>query len=193
MHEVERVRYLKLDEIGEAMPIYRFSVPYAVIAVSDALGIGDRPFTVPTNVPLTDSFNVLGFLPDAKYVIHCGDGFYGLLRTTAHRNTLIHELMHVWQGERSSAAWHVMARSARAQMSGNAYDYDRKRWLKWNQYNPEQQAQIVEDWYFYGEQQPTDVRFNYIKRYIWGEAVPQAWLDSLQDAPFDFKGTLLGI
>src|SRR5689334_879982 len=107
MREVERVRVLKPAEIQLAFPVYRLSVPYFLVVISDALGFGDRPFTAPTSVPLSDAFNVRGFEPNAKYVIHAGDGFYGMTQYLYQR-TLIHELMHVWQGERSSAAWHVM-------------------------------------------------------------------------------------
>jgi hypothetical protein len=192
MREVDRVRILKPDEIGLAMPVYRFSLPYLFIVISDGLGIGDRPFTVPTDVPLSDAFNVRGFEPNAKYVIHAGDGYYGMTQSR-YQSTLIHELMHVWQGERSSAPWHVIIRSARAQATGDAYAYDRTHWLKWNQYNPEQQAQIVEDWFYYGNKQSSDPRFNYVKRYIWGEPVPQPWLDSLENAPPNFTAALLGI
>jgi hypothetical protein len=179
MREVTRVRFLKFDEVAEAMRVYRFTVRYAEIAISDALGYADREFTVPTSLPLTDRFNITGFEPDAKWVIHAGDAFYGFLKSSYNRTVLIHELMHVWQGLRSSEPWHVAAKSGMAQLTSiDAYDYDEHQWLKWRMYNPEQQAQIVQHWY-YRNMQTSDPRYNYIKKYIWGETVPQEWLDSL--------------
>jgi hypothetical protein len=175
MRAVRNVRYLSQGEIDIAMKVFRLSLPYNKIVISDGLGYDDRPFTVPTNVPMSAIFNV----KEGKYVIHAGDGYYGMSKLQKDKELLIHELVHVWQGEHSSKAWHVMAKSAWHQaLSDDAYAYDPNHYLDWNEYNPEQQASIVEHW-FAGEMKKTkeeDLRFYYIKKYIWGEKMDSDWI-----------------
>jgi hypothetical protein len=87
------------------------------------------------------------------------------------RNTLIHELTHVWQGHHSLFAWEYMVDSLLAQGHAiltegdrnRAYDY--KPGKPWDDYNVEQQANIVEDWFRNG-MRADDELFVYITDHI---------------------------
>lgn len=84
------------------------------------------------------------------------------------RNTFIHELTHVWQGHHSLFAWEYMVDSLLAQGHAiltegdrnRAYDY--KPGKRWDDYNVEQQANIVEDWFRNGMREEDDL-FVYIR------------------------------
>jgi hypothetical protein len=188
MRQPTNVRYLAAGEIGIAKDVYKESIPYDSILISDGLGGDDRPFTVPTILPLhvafgavDINFNVKG---DGKYVIHAGDGYYGMSTVDKDQATLIHELAHVWQGEHyESWSWTYVVFSLKDQItSDDAYAYDKTRLGPWDDYGPEQQAQIVEDWFVDKKKtyDPTtdtgDLRFYYIKKYIRGERVDYNWL-----------------
>jgi hypothetical protein len=173
---VRNVRYLASGEESVARVVFKGRIPYADIVISDGLGFGDRPFTLPTSVPATFWFNV----NDGKYVIHAGEnGYFGLSGSLEDRKLLIHELTHVWQGEHSSHSWDYVVESAWNQaLSDDAYAYDHQHLLPWGNYGPEQQAQIVEDWYADGmrEAESEDRRFYYIVKYIRGERVDHDWI-----------------
>ena len=100
MREPKNVRDLAGGEIAIAKCVQGPRIPYASVLISDGLGGDDRPFTFPTilpiHIPLYANFNVKG---DGKYVIHAGDGYYGMSKLDKDQATLIHELAHVWQGE----------------------------------------------------------------------------------------------
>jgi len=183
MREPKNVRNLAAKEETIARSVFQNTVPYSQVLVSDGLGGGNRPFTVPTNmpvhVPAYVNFNVKG----GKYVIHAGDGYLGMSLNDEDKKTLIHELTHVWQGENDTSwSWAYALFSLKDQaLSDDAYAYDH-RWLKsWSDYGPEQQAQIVEDWYADGMEsfdpvmQTGDRRFYYIKKHIRHEYVAEDW------------------
>jgi hypothetical protein len=175
MRRARNIRYLALHETDIARTVFRNTIPYDKVVVSDGLGGGDRPFTVPTNMPVSVLFNV----SKGKYVIHAGDGYYGMSYHKSDQLTLIHELTHVWQGEHSSSSWNYVFGSMWSQgLSDDAYKYDKNRLQNWADYNPEQQAQIVEDWFADGmkEKEEEDRRFYYIKKHIRGESVDHDWI-----------------
>jgi hypothetical protein len=90
-------------------------------------------------------------------------------------------LTHVWQGEHSSSSWDYVFASMWVQaLPGDAYMYDKKQLRYWDDYNPEQQAQIVEDWFADGmkEGEEEDRRFYYIKKHIRGEQVDHDWIQA---------------
>lgn len=176
MKRVSGTRHLATNERAIAFSVFKTTIPYDQILISDGLGGGDRPFTLPTSVPVSPLFNVKG----GKYVIHAGDGYYGMSTLQEDKNTLIHELTHVWQGEHGSRSWSYVADSIWHQvLSDDAYDYD-KRDLKeeWDDYGAEQQAQIVEDWFADGMKtdKNVDLRFYYVKKFIRGEKVDGNWI-----------------
>lgn len=173
MRRVQHYRNLALQETQIARSVFKSTIPYPLVLVSDALGGGDRPFTVPTYLPLSPYFNVKGGL----YVIHAGDGYYGMSSRPDDRRLLIHELTHVWQAVHQSRNY--MASSIWNQvLTADAYAYDKGNLKNWEDYGAEQQAQIVEDWYADGMKtdRVKDTRFYYIKKYIWGEAVDSDWI-----------------
>jgi hypothetical protein len=165
-------------------PVFRVSIPYDQIAISDGLGYDNREFTVPTSIWIP-GFNV----DIGKYVIHAGDGYQGLEKDP---RTLIHELTHVWQEVHSRKGWHVLARSLGAQavygFSGDdAYSYDHKNYLDWDEYNPEQQASIIEHSFMAGAKmtREEDIRFYYVKKYIWREDPGSDWIHWVNVQPLD--------
>jgi len=180
MRRVRNVRHLATHEIQIAKEVFFFTIPYDQVLVSDALGKDDRPFTLPTSLPTTLFFNVS--TADGKYVIHAGDGYYGLSTDNEDKKTLIHELTHVWQGEHDSATYWAFALLAQTG-SSDPYKYDYDHLVDdWNMYNVEQQAQIVEDWFAAGKKtydpdtEQGDKRFYFIKTVIRGERVTYDWL-----------------
>jgi hypothetical protein len=73
---------------------------------------------------------------------------------------LIHEMTHVWQYYHG---YSVELRSLWANRWGAGYNYTVGE--EWGDYNVEQQAHLVEDW-FMGGQSVSDPRFDYIDKII---------------------------
>ncbi|MBM0206899.1 hypothetical protein JNW90_30770 [Micromonospora sp. STR1s_5] len=170
-------RWLADKEKSIARDVFKNTVPLDQVVITDGLGANDRPFTLPVSVPASVMFNV----SEGKYVIHAGDGYYGMSTLDADKALLIHELTHVWQGEQGNHSWSYVLDSLWDQaLSDDAYNYDRRKPLKWDEYGPEQQAQIVEDWFKDGmqEQEEKDVRFYYVKHHIRGESVDHDWISA---------------
>jgi hypothetical protein len=88
------------------------------------------------------------------------------------QDLLIHELTHVWQGEDSLFSSAYVFKSLWHQRGGNAYDYGKDKpkpgefeLQPWADYNPEQQAQLVEDWFHDGMKdnwEGNEPRYQYI-------------------------------
>jgi hypothetical protein len=185
MREPKNVRSLGAKEEAIARSVFKDTIRYDEVRISDGLGDEDRPFTlptsIPTHIPYYGNFNVNG----GKFVIHAGDGYYGMSLLQADKELLIHELVHVWQGSNDTSwSWAYVIFSGKDQLlaGDKAYDYDKIRLLPWEDYGPEQQAKIVEDWYADGmktfdpETQSGDRRFYYIKKHIRAEPVVGNWL-----------------
>ena len=156
---------------------------YRAILVSDGLGIGNRAFTVPTNMPVHLPFVANFNVKQGKYAIHVGDGYHGMSLNLGDKRTLIHELTHVWQAENDTSwswAYALFAAKDHALLD-DPYVYDPQRLKPWSHYGPEQQAQIVEDRYASGMRsfdpitQTGDRRFYYIKRHIRREHIAGDW------------------
>ncbi len=168
--------------------------------------------TLPTSIPTGPCYDVSG----GKFVIHAGDGYSGMtyvigfdgLVSLGHRErTLIHELTHVWQGEHSNWSWAYVFHSGWSQMryGDDAYEYyDRKKTFldytheeqrqqlkDWDEYNPEQQAYLVEWWFRdgmidtadYPDAEWEDLRFYFIKKYIRGETMSKDTWDGVPLTP----------
>jgi len=197
MRRVRNVRHLAGGETQEAQKVYQATIPYDQVLISDGSGGGNRPFTLPTRVPTSMLFNVDS--AEGKYVIHAGDGYYGLTRSNGYKNTLIHELAHVWQGEHWSSPYWVNSLGMQAawalagaldKLGGydepgddddhDAYAYDKVDLWDWDDYHAEQQAQIIEDWYKGGMKKnpDDDFRFYYVRRHIWGVKTDPDWLET---------------
>lgn len=122
------------------------------ILLTDGLGGGDRPFTMPA-----------AFF----YWIHVGPKVYPDASLTLpfdsesrYVDVLVHEMTHVWQYYHG---YSVVLSSAWAQTGGSGYSYTVGK--DWGDYNSEQQAQLVEDWYHNGAK-TSDQRFPYIDKII---------------------------
>jgi hypothetical protein len=174
-----KYRNLGDDEVHLAYQVYLHSIHYAKVLVSDGLGLGDRPFTMLTYVKIPGFSMPIG---KGDYVMHVGpDAFEGLTTIEEHRRTLIHELKHVWSGERGDAAFLAAGLNQIAGASAYEYDHDHLE-PSLELYGEEQQAQIVEDWF--GDGMKTydpatgkgDLRFYYIKTEIRGQEVDFNWI-----------------
>jgi hypothetical protein len=89
-------------------------------------------------------------------------GFAGMQRTFALRKLSIHELTHVWQSAHSAWAPSFIFNSLwpQAIKGSGAYKYTANG--VWEDYNVEQQASIVEDWFVRG-QTLSDPNYPYIR------------------------------
>ncbi len=141
-----------------ARDVFQNSLPsWRRIRITDALGKDDRPFTL----------NEMGL-----YFINAGPEVYDDAALAqdykgfgARKAILIHEMTHVWQAYHG---YSIYLRSLWANTRGAGYGYTVGE--KWDDYNVEQQAHLVEDW-FMGiypspPQSVTDPRFVYIDTII---------------------------
>src|SRR5262249_21727504 len=92
-----QVRRLASKETAIAREVFGSTIPYDRVLISDGKGFQGREYTTP--VPYTSP---------RQYLIHVGDGYYGMSLFPGDQQTLIHELTHVWQGEHSKWAWTVV-------------------------------------------------------------------------------------
>jgi hypothetical protein len=137
----KNARLLNTREMQIAQKVFGKRIPYEHVLVTDAIGAQGRPFTIP--------------VPGSRYYsLNVGAPAYSdMSQGKIHAETLVHELVHVWQGVHSSWSYAYVFRSAWHQIrSGeSAYTYDKAtaalEGSSWGDYNPEQQAQIIEDWF----------------------------------------------
>jgi len=149
-----RVRPLTTAEISLAQTVFRNTINYALVRITDALGLNNAPWT--SNTP-------------PIYMMNVGSNYSSLTSTNAKRNLLIHELTHVWQGQHlvpfmlNSAAHQslsIINNGGNVAARNDAYSYTLGR--PWGQYNVEQQASIVDDWFSRGRR-TTDPAYRYIR------------------------------
>ncbi len=151
------IRTLTPPELILANSVFQTSILYSQVRLQDDLGMGGRPWTSPPS-PL-------------YYVLHVGAYFVNMTATNYRKRLLIHELAHVWQGQHGVPLGYVLnsafhqALSAITNGGDVAPAYNYTTGLKWAQYNCEQQASIVEDW-FAGGSQSSNSRYVYITRNI---------------------------
>ncbi len=151
-------RHLTGPEENELRKVFGNTLPYSRMYISDGSGIGGAQYTT-RNV--TD------------YTLHLGpDMFKGILWSPSFSATFVHESTHVWQGHHEWFPWGFMVNSllhqawAEVTHHGNRnYAYEYKYGKKWDDYNVEQQASIVEDWYK-GGMDEKDPLFWYISHQI---------------------------
>ncbi len=140
-----------------ARDVFHNSLPsWRRIRITDALGYDDRPFTA----------NEIGL-----YFINAGPEVYDDAALAQHykgfgarKAILIHEMTHVWQFYHG---YSVELRSLWANTRGAGYEYTVGE--NWDDYNVEQQAHLVEDWFmgtYSSPQSVTDPRFVYIDKTI---------------------------
>jgi hypothetical protein len=159
-----RERLITQREADQARKVFRETIPYGRVYVSNGLGFQQRAYTIPHPVKL-------GF-----YVIHIGpDGFADALGgrgSNPNRNvefTFIHELTHVWQGHNNIFPWGYVCNSIWHQATEGSGAYGYTPGNAWGSYNVEQQAQIVMHWWQQGgRQSDNDPRWRYIRDNVRG-------------------------
>ena len=154
-------RLLTDAEKDLARKVFKDALPYGAIYLSNGLGLGQRAYTIPHPLHL------------GSYLIHIGDATFPdatdssiiVLGQTADA-VFIHELTHVWQGVNRRHAFDYILDSVYNQVrfGSHAYDLNRDDVGKkgWGEFNAEQQAMIVENWYVAGMSESDDA-FTYIK------------------------------
>jgi len=152
-------RRLSDPERRQAFRVFGSTIPYDKVALTGTSGIDDRPFTTPNPWPWDWEAWDINFgsqeVWDAK-IKKYGVKYYW--------ETLIHELTHVWQGHNSDfAASYIFNSLWHQAVDKDAYAYTVGQ--AWGDYNVEQQAHLVEEWYALGCKE-SDGRFPYIRDYI---------------------------
>lgn len=161
-------RLLKKSEIEFARQVFEDRIPYKKVHIVSYYLPGNE------GVPVTMA-SVSSIIPVTTlrhYTIFFGPEVF---KEGADRpgvaSTFVHELMHVWQGYYSNLGWEYMVKSMIAQGHAiltkgdrnKAYDY--KPGKPWKDYNVEQQALLVQDWYRNGMRED-DERFTYIANHV---------------------------
>lgn len=152
-------RKLSPEERRQAIRVFENTIPYDKVALTGTSGVADRPFTTPNPWPWDWEAWDINFGTKEiwdKKIAKFGVKYYW--------ETLIHELAHVWQGHNSAfAAGYIFNSLWHQAVDKDAYAYTPGK--PWGDYNVEQQAHLVEDWYSRGCLQ-TDVLFPYIRDHI---------------------------
>ena len=134
-------RALTATEIAYARDVFRDTVDYSEIRITrDSMYSTSAPLTIGNTIHLKSSWGHFQ-----------GDG---LDLTDVGRETLIHEMAHVWQYQNGGLAYIPLSLIAQfgAYVSGGerggAYDWREadRQGTPWEQWNPEQQAEAVEDY-----------------------------------------------
>ncbi len=161
-------RLLKKSEIEFARQVFEDQLPYGKIHLAS--------YYLPGNdgVPVTLA-SVSSIIPVStlrNYIIYFGpEVFNDGADRAGVGDTFIHELTHVWQGFHSSLGWEYMVNSMIAQghailtQGDRNHAYDYKPGKVWKEYNVEQQALLVQDWFKNGMKED-DERFTYIAKHI---------------------------
>jgi hypothetical protein len=158
-----KIRNLTPAEITLAASVFKNTINYGMVRITDTLGAGGRPWT--TNTP-------------PMYMINVGSAYSSLTTSDKRKRLLIHELTHVWQGQHlvpfmlNSAAHQSLSAINNGGDVASAYSYTVGK--PWGQYNVEQQASIVQHWFMPtnqcftngpcgGGMKTTDSRYRYIR------------------------------
>ncbi len=163
-------RLLKESEVAFARQVFEDRLPYGRVYLSSSY----FPFNGRSKTAVTAAS--LPTLVPARslrsYIIFAGpEVFGGGADGPDFRDTFVHELTHVWQGYHGLLGWAYMAQSMLAQGyavltqgdRNRAYDYEPGE--PWADYNVEQQALLVQDWYRNGMRED-DERYRYIVNHI---------------------------
>jgi hypothetical protein len=131
-------RNLKSGEKEILAQVFVKTLPLDRIIITDNLGLGDRPYTMP-------------MLLNKNYHVNVGDYYHeDMSNSSSGRALLVHECTHVWQGVHGIFEWDYILSSVSCQLlasfkKGTAYDYEPGK--DWMWYGAEKQASIVEDWH----------------------------------------------
>jgi hypothetical protein len=167
-------RFMSESEYNIVSRVFGDTLPWRVrIIVTNGAGLEGRPFTIPSSLITTlGATAAAGFIGAAAgtassflnmaYFMNVGDAYPDL---TKHKNLLVHETAHVWQGKNSSLALSYVFSSCISQCVRGSGAYNYTSGSAWSSYNAEQQASIVEDWFKNGE--PTSgTLWGYIRDHV---------------------------
>jgi len=161
-------RLLKKSEVEFARQVFKNQLPYKKVHIASYYLPGNQG--VPVTLASVSSIIPVHTL--RHYTIYFGPEVF---KEGADRggiaSTFVHELTHVWQGYHSALGWEYMVNSMIAQGHAiltqgdrnRAYDY--KPGEAWDDYNVEQQALLVQDWFRNGMRED-DERYTYIVNHI---------------------------
>ena|SRR5215471_1395448 len=145
-------RSLRPAEQLVADDVFQGTVPYSRVRVTDSLGLHNRPYTLVMSG---------GDEGEDLWHLNVGPLFQGMQTTPDGQRTLVHELTHVWQSAHGISSAAYMFNSVWHQVvDDDAYNYTPGK--SWTDYNVEQQAHIVEDWFARGKK-VDDPNFRYIR------------------------------
>ena len=143
-----KFRMLTADEIALATSVFQGSVDFSQVFLADDLGLMGRVWTfqghATGNVLIHGGQRMFrGATAPGPYV---GTAGYGI------NETFIHELTHAWQAQNWNRPYGYMSNSVICQLvddpvNSGSYDYLDKRNTNWREWNAEQQAMLVEDWF----------------------------------------------
>lgn len=171
-----KFRLMSSDEYRIVTRVMGDTLPFRQrIIITDACGVDGRAFTIPTSlismigmVPTTFLAALpIGYLSSVinlAYLINVGSSCYSKLATT-EKSLLVHETMHVWQGKNSTFSLSYVFNSVINQCFSGSGAYTYTLGKAWSDYNVEQQASIVEDWYDRGES-TSDSAYTYISNHV---------------------------
>ena len=153
MRITRNMRPLSGPERSVAKSVFGKSLPnLARVMITDGLGYDDRPYTLQTG-PLFQ----LNLGPDVYPNAVDKSKKFGSDTLDA---LFVHEMTHVWQYYHN---YNVILSSLWANTAGDGYAC--KAGKPWDDYNVEQQATLVEEWYELGMSN-ADSRFVYIDKII---------------------------
>jgi hypothetical protein len=162
-------RLLKESEVEFARQVFEDKLPYEKVYLSSRY----FPFNDGTAVTVASVSSFVFVRTLRSYTIFVGPEVYDEgADGPGFRGTFIHELTHVWQGYHGMLGWAYMAQSMLSQGyamltqrdRNRAYDY--KPGEPWEDYNVEQQARLVQDWFQEGMKTDGDERYSYIVNHI---------------------------
>jgi hypothetical protein len=166
VHGTVAFRSLRQTERALLVKVYGASVPLDRIVICSIIGISNRPLTLPGSMLAAKSFMLPGIGPALsiyalirgladKYVLCLGMEGYnrGLsmpFDTVRAGQTLVHETMHVWQGDTGAWPWGYVYDSVISQCTCGIRGIDAYSAIagqQFHEYNVEQQARLVENWF----------------------------------------------
>ena len=126
------LRYLNSRETAIAQKVFKDSLPWLRIQVTSESGADGSAYTLGRTIKVGPV------------------GYSGMHLDIAGGQLLIHELTHVWQHEHlAHPASYICNAVASYVKYGRNRAYNYQPGLDWNNYNVEQQASLVADWWVY--------------------------------------------
>lgn len=183
------IRFLNEPEWAVVQPVFGDTLPYRRrIWITNALGLGGAPFTIPTSMLSTIAWSLMGLpgtavgylgsVVNVGYLMNVGNFCDSDMSLTPDASRLlVHEMTHVWQGKNSVFALTYVFSSVLAQckgmiaangsLSGRNAAYGIGPSSAWGDLNAEQQASTVEQWYVNGmNSDDSDPLWPYIRDFV---------------------------